>query len=693
MKLVIAEKPSVAHSIAEVLGADQTEDGYIEGNGYYVSWCVGHLIGLCQSDAYDEKYKKWRYEDLPIMPNPWKHQILAKTRGQYKVLKRLLLSDEVEEVICATDAGREGELIFRLVYEQAKCRKPMKRLWISSMENSAIEEGFQNLRDGSEYDNLYQSALCRSKADWLVGINGTRLFTVLYQHKLPIGRVQTPTLAMLVEREMQISRFKKEPFYVVHIKHDELDAVSKRIQSHKEAEQLKGACQSGQAYVVSVEREEKSKAAPKLYDLTTLQREANRLFDYTAQQTLDYAQALYEKKLITYPRTDSRFLTDDMEQTAESVIEILKGRMPFMQELDTRVQVQNVLNSKKVTDHHAIIPTLEAAGADLNSLPRGEKKLLCLIAYKLLAATAPKQEYETTKVVLECQNAEFEATGKVINALGYAEIEQSFKQCMRIKQGEVKDTILPPLEKGMELNTVESAVSEHFTSPPKHFTEDSLLSAMERAGNEDMSNEVERKGLGTPATRAAIIEKLIHAELVERKNKMLLPTADGNKLITILPEQVKSAKLTADWEMQLTEVAKGLLEPEQFMRGIESMVMDLVSTYHEVSEETRNQFKRERKVLGKCLRCGKPVVEIKPGYVCESGKACGFGLWKNNRFFTTAKKQLTPEIVEGLLNKGRIKVGGLLSQKSGKRYTAYLSLEDTGEFVNFKVEFPQRRKK
>lgn len=693
MKLVIAEKPSVARSIADVLGTTQKEEGYLSGNGYYVSWCIGHLVGLCESDVYDEKYKKWRFEDLPILPEYWQHKILSSTKGQYQALKKLLLCNEVDEVICATDAGREGELIFRLVYEQAGCTKPVKRLWVSSMENSAIEDAFANLKNGSEYDNLFQSALCRSKADWLVGINGTRLFTVLYNHKLPVGRVQTPTLAMLVERGSQISNFKKELFYVVHIKKDNLDAVSQRFQNREEAEKLKRACQNGQALVVSIEKEQKTKAAPKLYDLTTLQREANRMYGYTAQQTLDYAQAIYEKKLITYPRTDSRFLTEDMGQTAGDVIRTIQQHMPFAKSIGYIPEIQKVLNSKKVTDHHAIIPTKQIGNGDLKSLPVAEEKLLCMIAHKLLAATAAKLEYETTRIVLCCGNAEFEAIGKVVHEMGYSAIETQFKRSLKIGQEEKEEAVLPVVSKGMELGGMECVVREQFTSPPKPYTEDTLLSAMERAGSQDMSDEVECKGLGTPATRAAIIEKLIGAGLAERKNKLLLPTPDGSKLITILPEQVTSPKLTAEWENQLKEIEKGLAKPETFMDGIEKMVTKLVNMYHEVGEEARRQFEKDKQVLGSCPRCGKDVVEINNGYICAGGRECGFGLWKNNRFFKTAKKQLTSQIVENLLQSEKVKVDGLFSPKSGKCYTAYLSLDDTGgEFVNFKVEFLRKKK-
>ena len=692
MKLVIAEKPSVARSIGEVLGATKKEAGFLSGDGYYVSWCVGHLVGLCEAGAYDEKYKKWQYDDLPILPEPWKHKVLESTKGQYQTLKKLLLSDEVEEVICATDAGREGELIFRLVYEQAKCLKPVKRLWISSMENSAIKQGFESLRDIKEYDNLYQSALCRARADWLVGINGTRLFTTLYNHKLPVGRVQTPTLSMLVERETQISNFKKEPFYLVHLKTDNIDAISKRFKKREEAEKLLRACQEeGQALVVSVAKEKKSKAAPKLYDLTTLQREANRLFGYTAQQTLDLAQALYEKKLITYPRTDSRYLTEDMRSSAARIVLVVKERFLYARDIESDMDIAKVLNNKKVSDHHAIIPTAELQGASIDSMPESEKKLLALIGYKLLAAISPKLEYWLTKINLTCGGGNFAINGRNIERAGFTEIEDKFKQSMKIKQVDKQDIPLPDIEEGMKFDAMKSEISNHETTPPKHFAEDTLLLAMERAGNEDMSDEVERKGLGTPATRAAIIEKLIRAGLVERKGKLLLPTEDGNKLITILPEQVKSAKLTAKWEMELVEVAKGKATPEDFMRNISHMVTSLVQTYHEVSEEEKTRFAQEKKVLGKCPRCGNDVTEIQNGYVCEGGKDCGFALWKNNKFFKTSKKSLTPKIVEEILKNGKAKVTGLYSPKLDKKYTAYLLFDDTGEFINFKLEFPRKK--
>ena len=693
MKLVIAEKPSVARSIAGVLGATKVGQGFLSGNGYYVSWCIGHLVGLCEANAYDEKYKKWKYKDLPILPDTWKHKVLAGTKGQYQVLKKFLQSDEIEEVICATDAGREGELIFRLVYEQVRCKKVIKRLWISSMESSAIKEGFENLKEGVMYDNLYQAALCRARADWLVGINATRLFTVLYGHKLPIGRVQTPTLAMLVEREVQITEFKKEPFYLVHIKTDQISATSKRFLLKQRAGEITRACGHEQALVTSVEKESKTKSAPKLYDLTTLQREANRIYGYTAQQTLDLAQTLYEKKLITYPRTDSRFLTEDMEENIENVAAIIRKRFPFATELTTVFEFEKVMNNKKVSDHHAIIPTLELMGADLNTLPDAEKKLLYLVGYKLLVAIAPKMKYETTKITLTCGGVEFTASGKYITDIGFGEVENKFKAAIKDKQEEKEEVVLPELKEGMIFEQVKSSMSEHTTTPPKPYTEDGLLLAMERAGSKDMSDEVERKGLGTPATRAAIIEKLIKSELITRKNKALLPTLAGVRLVTVLPEEIKSASLTAKWEEQLSEVAKGTVEPTIFMQGIEQMVTDLVQIYHEVGEEERAKFDTSKKVLGECPRCGKAVVEIKSGYVCTSGKECGFGLWKSNRFFKTAKRELTPDIVGKLLNEGKVKVTGLYSNKTDKRYSAYLRLEDTGDFVNFKVEFPKQKKR
>lgn len=697
MQLVIAEKPSVAKSIADVLEALDRQDGYFEGGGYLVSWCVGHLIELAEPESYGEQWKKWTYESLPVNPEHWQYEIKEDTKEQYDVLYGLLHDSRVDEVVCATDAGREGELIFRLVYNMASCKKPMKRLWISSMEESAIREGFDNLKPGSDYDHLYHSALCRQEADWLVGINGTRLFTVLYGGKvLKVGRVQTPTLAMLVERESKIMNFKKEQYFMVHILCGSVDAATERIDNKTEAEKIAGACLNGQALVTSVAKEEKTVAPPKLYDLTTLQRDANRLFGFTAKQTLEYTQSLYEKKLCTYPRTDSQYLSDDMEQTAGNVIEAIFSSILFEENMMFNPDIKRVLNSKKVTDHHAIIPTMEIAKADLAALPETEQKILSLVANRLLCATGEKHLYETVKAELSCGGYTFAASSKSVLKNGWKDFEDVFKRSFRTTEDkEQEDKKLPELSKGQTFDGVQTKISEHYTTPPKHFTEDSLLSAMERAGNEDMSDDVERKGLGTPATRADIIEKLVKDGFVKREKKQMIPTEDGMKLITVLPDVVKSPKLTADWENALTLVAKGEMEREDFMADIETMVSDLIHTYHEVSDEQKKMFAQEQKVLGKCPNCGGEVVKGKYGAFCKN--KCGMNV---SRIMGVA---LSDEQVESLLAGKKTLLKGLTS-KAGKKYDAYIIPSGTEEYhytkdgeeksgVQFKfvMEFPNKK--
>lgn len=697
MQLVIAEKPSVAKSIADVLGALDRQDGYFEGGGYLVSWCVGHLIELAEPESYGEQWKKWTYESLPVNPEHWQYEIKEDTKEQYDVLYGLLHDSRVDEVVCATDAGREGELIFRLVYNMASCNKPMKRLWISSMEESAIREGFENLKPGSDYDHLYHSALCRQEADWLVGINGTRLFTVLYGGKvLKVGRVQTPTLAMLVERESKIMNFKKEKYFMAHILCGGVDAVTERIDSKTEAENVAGACLNGQALVTSVAKEEKTVAPPKLYDLTTLQRDANRLFGFTAKQTLEYTQSLYEKKLCTYPRTDSQYLSDDMEQTAGNVIEAIFSSILFEENMMFNPDIKRVLNSKKVTDHHAIIPTMEIVKADLAALPETERKILSLVANRLLCATGEKHLYETVKAEFSCGGYTFATSGKSVLKNGWKDFEDAFKRSFKTtEEKEQEDKKLPELSKGQTFDGVQTKISEHYTTPPKHYTEDSLLSAMERAGNEDMSDDVERKGLGTPATRADIIEKLVKDGFVKRDKKQMIPTEDGMKLITVLPDVVKSPKLTADWENALTLVAKGEMEREDFMADIEAMVSDLIHTYHEVSDEQKKMFAQEQKVLGKCPNCGGEVVKGKYGAFCKN--KCGMNV---SRIMGVA---LSDEQVESLLAGKKTLLKGLTS-KAGKKYDAYIIPSGTEEYhytkdgeeksgVQFKfvMEFPNKK--
>ena len=697
MQLVIAEKPSVAKSIADVLGALDRQDGYFEGGGYLVSWCVGHLIELAEPESYGEQWKKWTYESLPVNPVHWQYEIKEDTKEQYDVLYGLLHDSRVDEVVCATDAGREGELIFRLVYNMASCKKPMKRLWISSMEESAIREGVENLKPGSDYDHLYHSALCRQEADWLVGINGTRLFTVLYGGKvLKVGRVQTPTLAMLVEREAKIMNFKKEQYFMAHILCGGVDAVTERIDNKTEAENVAGACRNGQALVTSVEKEEKTVSPPKLYDLTTLQRDANRLFGFTAKQTLEYTQSLYEKKMCTYPRTDSQYLSDDMEQTAGNVIEAIFGSILFEENMMFNPDIKRVLNSKKVTDHHAIIPTMEIAKADLAALPETERKILSLVANRLLCATGEKHLYETVKAELSCGGYTFTTSGKSVLKNGWKDFEDAFKRSFKAtEEKEQEDKKLPELSEGQTFDGVQTKISEHYTTPPKHFTEDSLLSAMERAGNEDMSDDVERKGLGTPATRADIIEKLVKDGFVKREKKQMLPTEDGMKLITVLPDVVKSSKLTADWENALTLVAKGEMEREDFMADIETMVSDLIHTYHEVSDEQKKMFAQEQKVLGKCPNCGGEVVKGKYGAFCKN--KCGMNV---SRIMGVA---LSDEQVESLLAGKKTLLKGITS-KAGKKYDAYIIPSGTEEYhytkdgeeksgaqFKFVMEFPNKK--
>ena len=684
-QLVIAEKPSVARSIAAVIGATEKQNGYWQGGGYLVSWCIGHLVSFAEAGQYDEKYCKWRYEDLPILPQPWQFIVPDEKKQQFEVLRALLNRPDVDSVTAATDAGREGELIFRLVYQMAACTKPVKRIWISSMEDAAIRDGFANLRPDSDYDALYQSALCRAKADWLVGINATRLFSVLYHKTLTVGRVQTPTLKMLVDRDAKILRFQKEKYYTVGIQSGSLKAGSGRIASMDEADTLRKACAGASAICFSVKREKKTEQPPKLYDLTTLQREANRLFGFTAKQTLDYAQQLYEKKLLTYPRTDSQYLTEDMGQTAQHLVSDLLGLLPFAQGLDLTPEVGRILNSKKVSDHHAIIPTSEFVKQGFTGLAESECKLMNLVCSKLLCAVAAPHEYETVTAVFSCAGNEFAAKGKTVLVPGWKEIDQRFLSPLKADTEEEVLNTLPELAEGQSFS-VTANVSEHFTSPPKAYTEDTLLSAMERAGAEDMPEDAERKGLGTPATRAAILEKLVQMGFVQRKGKQLVPTKDGINLAVVLPESLTSPALTAEWENRLTEIAKGSADPDEFMAEIETQVRQLVKTYSCISADKQNLFQSKRVIIGKCPRCNENVYEGKKNFYCGN-RSCQFVMWKNDRFFEQRKKAFTPKIAAALLKNGKAKVKGLYSEKTGKTYDATVLLADTGgKYVNYRVE-------
>ena len=687
MKLIITEKPSVAKSIASALGVTSRADDYFESGGWLISWCIGHLVGLADAAAYDDRYKKWRYEDLPILPAPFRYVVSEEKAAQFHILRSLMERPDVTELVNACDAGREGELIFRLVYEAAGCSKPFSRLWISSMEDAAIREGFSDLRPGKDYDPLYQSALCRQKADWLIGINASRLFSVLYHRTLNVGRVQTPTLAMLADRDSKIVLFRKEKYHHVRLALEGTEAVSEKIPAMEDAQAIRDACDGQQAVCVSLVREKKTEKPPKLYDLTTLQREANRVFGYTAKQTLDYAQSLYEKKLLTYPRTDSRYLTGDMAETASVVLHLAARVAPFDACPEFFPDVLALVNDKEVSDHHALIPTLELEKADVPALPVGERNILLLVCCKLLCAAAEPFLYEAVTATFECGGHTFTAKGKSVLSQGWRAIQEVFRSSLKEKpDDEDVDDRLPALTEGQVFELVAASVTEHFTSPPKPYTEDTLLSAMENAGKEDMPDEAERKGLGTPATRAAIIEKLVSGGFVERKGKNLIPTKAGVNLVTVLPELLTSPKLTADWEQRLNKVAKGQASPEDFMDGIEAMAAELVRKYSHISEDGQKLFQPEKETVGLCPRCGKPVYEGKKNFAC-SNRACQFVMWKNDRFFEQRGKAFTSKIAAALLKDGKAKVKGLRSLRTGKAYDGTIVLADTGgKHVNYRIE-------
>ncbi len=696
MKLVIAEKPSVAQSIARVIGARERKDGYLEGNGYLVSWCIGHLVELSAPEHYDESYSKWRLSDLPILPEKWHYEVSLGTRKQFNILKSLMEQPDVVSLVCATDAGREGELIFRLVYSQCRCKKPFERLWISSMEDAAIQEGFRNLKPGTAFDNLYEAALCRERADWIVGMNATRLFSCLYGTTLAVGRVMTPTLGLAVMREAEIRAFKPETFYEVELHFSGISAKSERIKNQPEAEELLKSCLSeSHIQVLSAEHREKNEKPPALYDLTSLQRDANRILGFTAQQTLDYTQSLYEKKLVTYPRTDSRYLTDDM---ATVLPEWLNGTANafgitgFCMNLDNRDQqrqIAQVINSSKVSDHHAIIPTRTCAEADLTELPSGEMQILRLIACRFLAAVGEPHRYAEMKITLSCGGQTFTAKGREEIFEGWRQIEKHFRQASKKPMDEKEAQILPVVSEGQEVPIENAQIKEGQTSPPKRFTEDTMLSSMESAGAKDMPEDAERKGLGTPATRAATIEKLVQKGFIERrgdkKTKYLVPTDRGISLITVIPEIIQSPSLTADWEQRLLLIERGQYDPEAFMREIEEMISSLISTYEVV--KGADVLMAGKKVMGTCPHCGAEVIERQKGWFC-SNRQCRFVLWKDNGYFTKIGKRLTGQMVERLLRDRRIRLKDCRSRKTGKTYNADLLLftEDDGRAV-FSMEF------
>ena len=663
-----------------------------------MSWCIGHLVELAAAAAYDERYQKWRREDLPILPDKWQYTVSADKQKQFQNLRELMRRSDVDGLVCATDAGREGELIFRFVYHVAGCNKPFKRLWISSMEESAIRQGFDNLRDGSEYDALYHSALCRAKADWLIGINATRLFSTLYGKTLNVGRVQTPTLAMLTGRGEKIAGFQKEKYHIVRIAAGDLTANSERIPGAEEAQTMQTACHDGQAVCVSLTREQKTINPPKLFDLTALQREANRLFGYTAKQTLDLAQTLYEKKLLTYPRTDSRFLTSDMQQTAPVLVNRAALAVGFIRG-NAAVAIENVagvIDDKKVSDHHAIIPTMTLQDFDLATLPETERNILTLVCVRLVCAVHEKHCYEAVTAVLECGGYTFTAKGKTVTVDGWKRIETLFKNALKLKDeddgGGADETALPdggrlpPITEGQSFENVAATVTEHYTQPPKPYTEDTLLSAMEHAGAEETDDGAERKGLGTPATRAAVIEKLVSAGFAQRKGKQLIPTGDGANLVAVLPDVLTSPTLTAEWENALTLIARGEADPDGFMRGIEDMARSLCADFAHADDGKKALFRPEKEVVGKCPRCGHPVYEGKKNFYCAN-RDCSFAMWKTDRFFESRKKALTKPIAAALLKDGKAKVKGFYSEKTGKNFDATVLLADTGvKYVNYRFE-------
>ena len=686
-KLVICEKPSVAQSVGKVLGAVKRCDGYLEGAGFIVSWCVGHLVELAQPEAYGETYAKWRLEDLPILPEKWRYQVSASTKKQFQILKELMKREDVTAIVEATDAGREGELIFRLVYHQAGCKKPFERLWISSMEDAAIREGFASLRPGTEYDALYEAALCRERADWIVGINATRLFSCKYGPTLNVGRVMTPTLAMVCGREAAIRDFQSEPFYTVQLAPEGFVANGGRMKEKTEAEKIAGECRAaGTAAVKSVERKDKAEKPPALYDLTSLQRDANRQLGFTAKQTLDYTQSLYEKKLVTYPRTDSRYLTEDMAGMLPGLVGMVQEKCGISPEAPAPVNAAQVINGKKVTDHHAIIPTKTLESADLAELPAGEKAVLGLIAVRLVCAVGNPCRYSETSVVLECAGHEFKARGKTVTDPGWkAYLPASGDE----KDGDDAPPV-PELSEAAVLSLAGVELKEGRTTPPKRFTEDTLLQSMETAGAEDMPGEVERRGIGTPATRAGIIEKLVQKGFVERKGekktKVLVPTDKGSALIAVVPEQIQSPSMTAEWEEKLLGIEKGGYAPDAFMREIEGMVTALVKTYETV-KGVKMDMANGNKVIGSCPHCGADVAERAKGWFC-SNRECRFVLWKDNAYFKKIGKHLTAGMAEKLVRDGRVKLKDCVSQRTGKTYNAdvLLTTEEDGR-AKFQMEF------
>ena len=694
--LVIAEKPSVAQSYAKNLSAYKREDGYLEGESCIVSWCLGHLAEYAQPEEYDPKYEKWQFDDLPILPEAWKLKVSKDKKKQFEVIKTLMNRSDVEYLVNGCDAGREGELIFQRVYVLAGCRKPVKRLWISSMEDAAIQKGFQTMKSEEEYKNLCMAAVCRAQADWLIGMNGTRAYTTRYFKRLVVGRVQTPTLAMLAERQERIEHFQKEAFYKVALTDGKLTVVSENIANEEAAELLAALCNGSTAVVTQMKKERKKSFPPKLYDLTSLQREANRYFGYTAKRTLDMLQELYEEKLVTYPRTDSQFVTEDMKDSVEELVEKMPVLLSFVDYGQLGHGIKRVINNAKVSDHHAILPTKEVVEKGIADLPADKKNLMMLICQQLVQATGEEYLYEQTDITVKCQEHDFKARGKIPVQMGFKEVEKAFKQlCVKAEPVEEKEkeTSIPAgYEEGMRLFPVKAEKTTHYTSPPKPFNEDTLLAAMETAGNKEFDSETEKKGLGTPATRASIIEKLLSSGYAQRKGKQILPSTEGKELVKVMPEYLKSAVMTAEWENQLLMMEKGQITDTQFMGEITSLVRKILEVCREIPEEERRRFQTAREVIGKCPVCGCDVFEGKQNFYC-SNRQCDFALWKENRFLGSMEKNLDKKMARELLDKACTHVKGLYSKKKDMKFDADLLLTLEDGKPRFHLEFPKKKKK
>ena len=693
--LVIAEKPSVAQSYAKNLSAYKKQDGYMEGENCLVSWCLGHLAEYARPEEYDERYAKWQFDDLPIIPEKWKLQVSADKKKQFSVLKDLMNREDIEYLVNGCDAGREGELIFQRVYDLSGCRKPVRRLWISSMEDEAIRNGFHEMKDAGFYSNLCMAAVCRAQADWLIGMNATRAYTTKYYKKLVVGRVQTPTLAMLTERQDRIEHFQKEIFYRVELTDGKLVAVSENITNKADAELLAALCDGSEAIITELKREQKKVSPPKLYDLTSLQREANRYFGFTAKKTLDLLQELYEEKLVTYPRTDSRFVTEDMIGTVEELAGKMPLMLPFVEYGQLGHNIKRVVNNAKVSDHHAILPTKEAVEKGIMDLPVDKKNLLMLIGQQVLQAVGEDYLYEQTDVTVNCQKNEFTARGKTAVQMGFKDVEKAFRShCVKTEKEDSDRQLEIPYgyQKGMQIFNVKAETSIHYTSPPKSFNEDTLLAAMETAGNKEFDEKTEKKGLGTPATRASTIEKLVASGYAQRKGKQIIPTAEGRELIRVMPENLKSAGLTAEWENRLLLMERGELNGKQFMDDIVTMLEEILNGCRKIPEEERNRFQTAKELIGKCPVCGSDIFEGKRNFYC-SDRQCDFALWKDNRFLEGMEKKLDKKMAKELLDKACTHVKGLYSKKKDARFDADLLMTLENGKPKFHLEFPKRKHK